>query len=120
MVTFTDLDGLPRPIYTSFAIARIGKSIGVPIVEPNYAQHAIQHLASAPPLPFGGPRGAVEAQAVLGESGEDVEQGVGNPEFVLEDENEEGEGVAALQGSAELGLFPLHWIQKPSSPFSPF
>ncbi|ORY75961.1 hypothetical protein BCR35DRAFT_353484 [Leucosporidium creatinivorum] len=102
-VTFTDLAGLPRPIYTSFAISRIGKSIGVSIVEYNYAHHAIQHLASAPPLPLGGPRGVEAPQAVLSE-GEEGEQGVEDPEFVLEDENEEEEGVAALQGSAELDL----------------
>lgn len=107
MVSFTDLDGLLRPIYTSFAVSRVGKNLGVAIVEPEYARHAISHLASAPPLPPGGPRGVEEAQAVLGDGGEDGEQGMEDPEFMLEDENKEEEGVAALQGSAELGALCL-------------
>jgi hypothetical protein len=40
---------------------------------------------------------------VLGEGEEEGQQGFEDPDFEIEDENEEEEGVVALQGSAELG-----------------
>lgn len=104
--TFTDLD-LVRPIWSSFPVSRLSKTVGVTIVEPGFTSHSIQHLALTPQEPA-----VISEEApktLLGE--EEMVASVEDPDFGLEDENDDEGIVASLQSSAELGARPIFSIR---------
>ena len=107
---FTDI-ARARPIYSCFPVSRLGKILGVPILEPGYTVHALRHISARSSSDPSSDSNSVqtreedaEDQIILAD-GEGVVAEVEAQELTVEEENEEMAPDTALLAASELGEF---------------